>query len=207
MSSDRKIAANRLNAKKSTGPRSSAGKARSRRNALKHGLTARQLLLPSESAADYEKLRASVFDRFEPVEKFEEELVDRVVNLLWRMRRVAVFETALVDWTNHLLAQEHDCFSSELDPGSLAMVGVDASDHGRRAVLEIGRAVESLVADDLIGKLSQYELGLQRQLGMAIKSLQLLQSARPHVLVEASSTIVPHLESAGGDLATAENLR
>ena len=36
--SNRKIASNRKNAKKSTGPRSEGGRRRSRRNALRHGL-------------------------------------------------------------------------------------------------------------------------------------------------------------------------
>lgn len=40
MTSERKAAANRLNAKKSTGPRSTAGRGRASRNALKHGLAA-----------------------------------------------------------------------------------------------------------------------------------------------------------------------
>ena len=38
MTSERKIAANRNNAKKSTGPRSSSGRATSRNNARRHGL-------------------------------------------------------------------------------------------------------------------------------------------------------------------------
>jgi hypothetical protein len=38
MASDRQIAANRKNAKKSTGPRSNAGRAASRRNARRYGL-------------------------------------------------------------------------------------------------------------------------------------------------------------------------
>ena len=38
MTSDRKIAANRENAKKSTGPQTEAGQRRSRRNAFRHGL-------------------------------------------------------------------------------------------------------------------------------------------------------------------------
>jgi hypothetical protein len=38
MTSERKIAANRNNAKKSTGPRSEGGRSVSRRNALRHGL-------------------------------------------------------------------------------------------------------------------------------------------------------------------------
>src|SRR5262245_56004651 len=40
MTSERKIAANRLNARKSTGPRTAAGKANASRNALQHGLAA-----------------------------------------------------------------------------------------------------------------------------------------------------------------------
>jgi hypothetical protein len=38
MASEKQIAANRLNAQKSSGPRSAAGKARARRNAIRHGL-------------------------------------------------------------------------------------------------------------------------------------------------------------------------
>ena len=39
MASNRQIKANRENAKRSTGPKTEAGKARSRRNALRHGLS------------------------------------------------------------------------------------------------------------------------------------------------------------------------
>ena len=43
MASERQIRANRENAKRSTGPRSPAGKRKVRANALKHGLSARTL--------------------------------------------------------------------------------------------------------------------------------------------------------------------
>jgi hypothetical protein len=45
--SERKLQANRANAKRSTGPRTEAGKAVSRRNALKHGILSRPIDLPS----------------------------------------------------------------------------------------------------------------------------------------------------------------
>jgi len=38
MASERQLAANRANARKSSGPRSASGKTRASRNALKHGL-------------------------------------------------------------------------------------------------------------------------------------------------------------------------
>jgi hypothetical protein len=44
--SERKLQANRANAKRSTGPKTAAGKAASRRNALKHGITSCSTDLP-----------------------------------------------------------------------------------------------------------------------------------------------------------------
>ena len=44
--------ANAANAQHSTGPRSANGKARSSTNALRHGLTAKQVLAPGELAED-----------------------------------------------------------------------------------------------------------------------------------------------------------
>ena len=50
MASPAQIEANRLNALKSTGPRTAEGKDASRRNAIKHGLAAETLILPDEEA-------------------------------------------------------------------------------------------------------------------------------------------------------------
>jgi hypothetical protein len=51
MTSERQRAANRENARKSTGPKSQAGKARASRNALRHGLTSRVVGGPNDFAA------------------------------------------------------------------------------------------------------------------------------------------------------------
>ncbi|HEV3166029.1 MAG TPA: hypothetical protein VGZ22_18525 [Isosphaeraceae bacterium] len=51
MISEKRLLANRLNAQKSTGPRTPDGKARSRRNALKHGLMGDGTVLPIEDEA------------------------------------------------------------------------------------------------------------------------------------------------------------
>jgi hypothetical protein len=48
MATHKQITANRKNAQKSTGPRSSAGKTKAARNALAHGLRAAEILLPDE---------------------------------------------------------------------------------------------------------------------------------------------------------------
>ena len=53
MTSLKQIEANRRNAENSTGPRSEAGKQRSSRNAVRHGLTAETVIEPLEDAKDY----------------------------------------------------------------------------------------------------------------------------------------------------------
>ena len=55
MTTNAQMKANRKNAKKSTGPRTEEGKSRSAKNALKHGLLARDIVLPGEDPADFDR--------------------------------------------------------------------------------------------------------------------------------------------------------
>ena len=48
MVSEKKLAANRLNAQKSTGPKTDEGKAKSARNATTHGLFCRDVVIKGE---------------------------------------------------------------------------------------------------------------------------------------------------------------
>jgi hypothetical protein len=60
--SDAQISANRRNSQLSTGPKTDEGKARSRRNALKHGLTGAGVALPDEDVAE-------IADRFQALQE------------------------------------------------------------------------------------------------------------------------------------------
>ena len=65
--SEKKRAANRANARKSTGPRTAAGKARVSLNALTHGMTAHACVLPFENADHFEKFAQALRADLEPV--------------------------------------------------------------------------------------------------------------------------------------------
>src|SRR5690348_6563220 len=62
------IEANRLNARKSTGPGTPAGKAASRMNAFNTGIDADSQVIRGESAADLAALTAEYYDRDQPSE-------------------------------------------------------------------------------------------------------------------------------------------
>lgn len=63
MTREKQIAANRANAKKSTGPRTATGRSKSSRNALRHGLSAPRRLDPTTSVKAAAIARALVDDR------------------------------------------------------------------------------------------------------------------------------------------------
>jgi hypothetical protein len=86
MSSLRQIDANRQNAAKSTGPKTNEGKRQSRRNAVRHGLTAETVVDALEDPADYKAFEASVAAGYDPQTAVERELVLRLASLLWRLR-------------------------------------------------------------------------------------------------------------------------
>jgi hypothetical protein len=97
MSSLKQIEANRRNALKSTGPTTPEGKERSRRNALRHGLTAETVIATLEDAEDYQAFEAAVIADYDAESAVERELVLRLASVLWRLRRASGIETALFE--------------------------------------------------------------------------------------------------------------
>ena len=81
------LAANLLNAKKSTGPNTTNGTARSKLNAVKHGLSAQTVLLPNEDALAYKALCQKYSAHYRPADFAEETLVQQIADTVWRLGR------------------------------------------------------------------------------------------------------------------------
>ena len=163
MASDRQTAANRLNAQKSTGPRTEEGKERVSRNPLKHGLSAvKHVVLDHEDEAAFEALVEAMIDDFAPQTTVETELVTRVATLTWRMRRVPEMEMALVARLDHrqnnapasVQAAEHDSLPWKVRWGCVAT---------------------AFLQHDFALKLGRHEAHLASQLTRAIATLKDLQ--------------------------------
>jgi hypothetical protein len=95
MSSQRQIEANRRNAQKSTGPTSATGKAASSMNALKTGIHAKSLILPSEKLADLEQLIEEYYNHHNPATPEARSLVDDLIYGEWLKRRLRAAETQI----------------------------------------------------------------------------------------------------------------
>src|SRR4051794_39457172 len=72
MTSSKQTRANRENAKRSTGPRTDAGKASSSKNAMRHGLLSEASTLPDEDPAEFDAHAAAIKRDLEPVGGLEE---------------------------------------------------------------------------------------------------------------------------------------
>src|SRR6478735_9974755 len=97
MTSLKQTEANRLNALKSTGPKTIEGKERSRCNAIRHGLTAETVIVGFEDADDYESFEAIVIADYDARSAVERELVLRLASVLWRLRRATGIESGLFE--------------------------------------------------------------------------------------------------------------
>jgi hypothetical protein len=86
--SEKQLAANRANAKKSTGPRTAAGKASSSRNALKSAIYANAIIIEGEDRDDLDALRDGYYRDFAPATTDERILLDKVIEMAWRVKRL-----------------------------------------------------------------------------------------------------------------------
>ncbi len=82
-----RIEANRRNAQKSTGPRTQAGKERSRFNAVKHGQRATLPILPGEDESILQNRMDSWMITLDPRDDVERYLVERAVHVSWQLDR------------------------------------------------------------------------------------------------------------------------
>jgi len=120
----KQMEANRRNALKSTGPVTAEGKARSRCNAVRHGLTAETVIGDLEDSEDYQAFEEAVTADYDAQSAVERELVLRLASILWRLRRATSIETSLFAFA---VTQPGETERSEADPISIA--GLDGAKH------------------------------------------------------------------------------
>jgi hypothetical protein len=98
MTSDLKSATSRANGAKSHGPITPEGKKISSQNALTHGFTAKKtVVLACENPEQFQEMLGYYADTYRPGSPVEKDLVAEMVAARWRMQRLRMIETALID--------------------------------------------------------------------------------------------------------------
>jgi hypothetical protein len=196
MASVAQIQANRLNAQKSTGPRTTEGKERASQNAVKHGLLAKEAVIQGEDPAEFEMYREGMLQTLAPVGPVEAMLAERVVGLSWRLRRAErlqniafaaldegepteLLEARLEEWKQHK--------GSERDRTVCGVLDKDAA---------LGKTVvEDFAEARVLDRMLMYERRIESSLYRMMAELRREREARA---AAAGPEGVPHSEQRTG---------
>ncbi|HXP86297.1 MAG TPA: hypothetical protein VN841_16340 [Bryobacteraceae bacterium] len=188
--SEKQQTASRTNGAKSKGPATPEGRARSSRNSLRHGLSAAVVVLPHEDRAQFESLRDSYMESFQPADQPQHDLVETMAAARWRLNRLQEIEAKLFEM--EMVRREKEMSKQLIEMTEverLAWVFDNLANHSKSLAMQI-----------------RYEGSLNRSYERAFKQLQQLQS-RPqlppspqqnepeptveHALVRATSALMP----------------
>jgi len=159
MPSPLQYAANHLNAEKSHGPTSPQGRARSSMNALRHGLTARVVVLPSEDMAAYQAFSKEIVDSLDAQTPVERQFAQTIADNQWRINRIRSIEDGMLGMGHFEAAGDFDTDHSEIHSAMTAA----------RAFRDDSKAFVNL---------SIYEQRLHRSMKEALRQLKELQAER-----------------------------
>jgi len=153
------LEANRCNAQQSTGPRTEIGKRTSSLNALRHGLTSRIVVLPTEDLAAYKTFSEEFLVDLAPETFAERQCAQTIIDTQWRLNRVRCIEDGM-------LGLGHYGPESQIDPGHPEI-------HAALTAAAVYRAHSQAFVN-----LSMHEQRLYRILREASKTLEDMKAKR-----------------------------
>jgi hypothetical protein len=141
------------------GPRTEAGKARAKMNALRHGLSGRIVVLPSEDMGQYLKFSRDFVDSLYPETPLESELAQTVADGYWRLKRFRTVEEGMLALGHYEKEGDFDADTEEV--------------HAAFTAAKAFRANSQAFVN-----LSIYEQRIQRGIEKSMKQLREIQSER-----------------------------
>ena len=202
--SNKQLQANRRNAAKSTGPRTSAAKAKVAKNAIKHGLRSRHIVINGENQAEFDDFRADLLGGFNPVGPLEQHFADRVIASIWRLNRIGRIEVELI---NNLSVADGSPSAGQF-PFTVRITKtyegspnryvdepifedpVSEPDKDKLQKRTLGESVKAdLAGDNILSRFYRYEAHIDRVMYKALHELQRLQAKRLGQSVSAPVSI------------------
>ncbi len=156
-----RLAANRANALRSSGPKTEAGKAASRANAYKHGLTGSGVVAPADDLDEVDRVLEGVRSEVSPSGVVGEAMARRVATMIVRLDRCVAHETATLAARVREAAEAFEA-PEGADPSTVDRLRAEAAD---RALFDPSK--EATLA-------RKYEAAADRGLFRALKELRQL---------------------------------
>jgi len=184
--SSRKVEANRRNALKSTGPRTTNGKRRVARNAIRHGFFSKWLLVQHqdgrESQSEYDDFYADIRKHYQPVGWLEVLWAEKIAVWSWRLRRLIRCESGQI--ARALAEHSYELGQSKAD-------GLAEPESVLSSSPEIDAMTDHLFLPEKeeLDKLLRYEAMINKQLNHAIAELERLQRRRNGESVSAPISV------------------
>jgi hypothetical protein len=163
MISEQKLEANRLNAQKSTGPRSAEGKAGVSQNPVTHGCRSRHAVLLTENRAEFDEQGNQLVADWQPKSATEYQLIENMHCAAWRMARLEAMISHVLLLSPLATFNPADC---QTGPGTVA-VPLSIIDE------------EEQKTQRMVAGLSQQQARLERQYIQSMKTLAYVQKLHP----------------------------
>jgi hypothetical protein len=158
-----------------TGPKTAAGKKRSRANAVRHGLRAQwPVIRELEDAAEWKRHVEGVFASLEPDGYVEEEMAIRIAGLLWRLRRVGSYEAEQI--TLNLQEMPERIASSARYAEKVT--GLTVEERYPLEHIDVLVGASQFPGALIIDNLMRYEAHLHRQYIQTLHELEAMQARR-----------------------------
>jgi hypothetical protein len=156
------IIAAQNNGRKSQGPVTPEGRATAAKNAIRHNLCSKALVLTMEDEASFAEHQKNYFDQLQPEGEIEFGLVTDMVAAKWRQWRLWTIETALYDvQMDKQMKMIDDTFKSIDEPTRCAIAFQTLADESKALAL-----------------LLRYETSMRRMHEKALDTLMKLQTIR-----------------------------
>ncbi len=175
--SPRRLAANRANAARSTGPRTPEGKARSSQNARKHGFCAANFaVIRLEELDAVARLKADLVAAYQPVKSQELFAVERIALAQQALLRSATLETGLLTaCLNETLLRDDGLPYAAADELTLGIAVTRAQNRAFALALGLERSVRRSGSFALF---LRYQAQAERLYRRAIAELERLRALR-----------------------------
>ncbi len=144
------IAANRENAKKSTGPRTEAGKARAKLNAFKHSQYSasfrESMIALGEDPQEFDRLYRDLLDAYQPTDPLWAKQVDDLAKLYWRQGRWERARSGVLRREMELLEVQQLRRKQEQNRESIDYLGAEVSEVGLRRLQDSSAKFEETLS-------------------------------------------------------------